>query len=1055
MTAETWKRLKTLFGKAAELPAEEREVFVEGIRREEEHLGIELGCLLEGNDAASWPLDKPLLPGFIRSPEKSSTFAPGATIMDRFKVVRLLGRGGMGEVYEAIDLELGSIALKTILPEIIASDPQALPRFRQEVLLERRIVSPYVCRIYELFVLPSQRGNQPVAFFTMELLSGRTLEERIQEDGPLHWREAEAIAMQLCKGLEAIHDKGVVHRDLKSRNIMLADRNGATQAVIMDFGLARAVSSAASSASTLSESGAYAIAGTPEFMAPEQFENGPTTRATDIYALGVVLYEAVTGIPPFSADSLLGTAVKRGKHLVAPSSILHELPRRWDEAIQRCLEFEPRERFQSAHELAEAIRARPFAVEAARRGHKSIRSHRIAFSMLSTILIILMAGVLMWLVKHRYRPPSPEARRWYEQGVSAIREGTYQKAVNALKQALAIDPGFALAHARLADAFNELDYYGDAKDEMLQASTTAAARNLPKLDREYLEAIRATVMHDFPTAVRAYAAITRSLPNERKADGYVDLGRAYEKRGDLTEGVKNYKVAAKIAPGYPAAFVRLGVLEGRQNHTKEAEKSFVTAEELYRGLSNYEGIAELQYQRGDIAAENWDLNRARALLTAAQTFGQDYDSQLEVRALCRLSGAEHAARNDGEAEKLAEKAKAEAEADGLDYWAAEARNRLASAETYTQGELEKADRDAQTVLQTANRNRWPVLAAEADIMLAIIKNREQQPVDAIRFAQSAFDYYRQAGYFTESTRALTLMIRATRDQADFKQALQLCQQGLDLEKKSGNPPVMIQLEEAVGSVYLKLEQFPEALKHFEAAEATAQKNSNRLWAYEVVQVADTLWQLGHYAEAEAKFESIPADERRDAYLESSIQMSLSEMGLSEEQCQSAKNAADRDMALDPTSALSPEVGILQALAQSCLGKRQEGLRFSLAAISAAEQGSDQLLIARAKLTRATLLSQAGNSVQAKQLAEASLQTFSTLGIQSSEWQTLALLSQISSDLGDGAGQRDYAAAAFKAISALQDEWGTSTFGSYQSRPDIKITIQRLEKLNSIGNRRNK
>ena len=202
-------------------------------------------------------------------------------------------------MYEAVDLELSqSVALKTIRPEI-AGNPSVLSRFKKEVQLARRFSGPNVCRIHELFVIGSDGAAAGAAFLTMEFLEGITLAEKLRQAGPMSWREAKAIATDLCVGLSTIHAAGIIHRDLKSRNIMLADRNGSQRAVLMDFGLARELVPP----STAKESGLTvpgAVLGTPEYMAPEQFEGKAVTPATDIYAMGVLLYELVTGKHPFA-----------------------------------------------------------------------------------------------------------------------------------------------------------------------------------------------------------------------------------------------------------------------------------------------------------------------------------------------------------------------------------------------------------------------------------------------------------------------------------------------------------------------------------------------------------------------------------------------------------------------------------------------------------------------------------------------------------------------------------------------------------------------------------
>jgi eukaryotic-like serine/threonine-protein kinase len=281
-------------------------------------------------------------------------FADGEVIEERFEIVRLLGTGGMGEVYEAIDRQLGPVALKTIRHDIIDSHEQLL-RFKREIQLARRVSNPHVCRIYDLH-LPQSTGKAPrIAFLTMELLDGVTLADRIQDGDSLPWREVKKIAIELCAGLQSIHEAGIIHRDLKGRNIMLSSRNAQPSAVLMDFGIARQITQHTGATSTaLTRDGL--VVGTPDYMAPEQFDGGEVSPATDVYSLGVVLYEALTGKRPFTEDAATGTYAGKTKHLIRASSIKPGVPRFLDRVIARCLEYDPKRRYPSANAVEQDLR---------------------------------------------------------------------------------------------------------------------------------------------------------------------------------------------------------------------------------------------------------------------------------------------------------------------------------------------------------------------------------------------------------------------------------------------------------------------------------------------------------------------------------------------------------------------------------------------------------------------------------------------------------------------------------------------------------------------------
>jgi eukaryotic-like serine/threonine-protein kinase len=354
MTPELWERLKSLFDDAMEKPAAERSRFVDEVCGDDRELKKELAALLTANDEQTGLGNTSVVNVRELFPADPRSFSAGELILDRFMIVRYVGGGGMGDVYEAMDLELGRIALKTIRPDI-AANPDMLARFKKEVQLALKISGPHVCRIHSFYVLPPSNDGSKRAFLTMEFLDGITLADKISESGALSWQEAKAIALEICEGLRVIHEAGIIHRDLKSRNIMLASRNGSTCAVLMDFGLAHEVVSPTSETATdISMSGT--IVGTPDYMAPEQFEGKEASPATDIYALGVVLYELVTGKHPFAAQTPIGAAILRGKRPCLASSLQRGLPRHCDEVICKCLEFDPKLRYQSAREVAEDLR---------------------------------------------------------------------------------------------------------------------------------------------------------------------------------------------------------------------------------------------------------------------------------------------------------------------------------------------------------------------------------------------------------------------------------------------------------------------------------------------------------------------------------------------------------------------------------------------------------------------------------------------------------------------------------------------------------------------------
>src|ERR1017187_846469 len=265
-------------------------------------------------------------------------FVPGALLAGRYRILGLLGRGGMGEVYRATDLMLGqSVALK-FLPQESARDQRLLERFHGEVRVARQVSHPNVCRVYDI----GQIDGMP--FISMEYVDGEDLSSLLTRIGRLPADKALETARKLCAGLAAAHDRGVIHRDLKPQNIMMNKRG---EVVIMDFGLA-AISDQLT--------GAEVRNGTPAYMAPEQLKGAGVTASSDLYALGLVLYEIFTGKRPYDAKNLQQLIdLQESAHLTSMASVASDIDPLVEKVIRRCLEPDPAKRPATAVAVMAAL----------------------------------------------------------------------------------------------------------------------------------------------------------------------------------------------------------------------------------------------------------------------------------------------------------------------------------------------------------------------------------------------------------------------------------------------------------------------------------------------------------------------------------------------------------------------------------------------------------------------------------------------------------------------------------------------------------------------------
>jgi serine/threonine protein kinase/tetratricopeptide (TPR) repeat protein len=288
---------------------------------------------------------------------RAATFNSGDVLASRFTIVRLIAKGGMGEVYEAKDLELHEhVAIKTIRLDILRQ-PRALERFKREVHLAKQVTHSNVCRIFDLVrhrPPGAMAESDDVYFVTMELLEGETLAQRLKRTTTMTMEEALSVVSQMASALGAAHDVGILHRDFKPGNVVLVPSKERIRAVVTDFGLA--LRSSGDFSVLLTPTTTNEAFGTPAYMSPEQIEGKELTPASDIYALGLVIYEMVTGARPFEAETPISMAVRRlTEEPMSPRSLSPGLDAVWEAVILKCLQREPANRFAKAGEVTSAL----------------------------------------------------------------------------------------------------------------------------------------------------------------------------------------------------------------------------------------------------------------------------------------------------------------------------------------------------------------------------------------------------------------------------------------------------------------------------------------------------------------------------------------------------------------------------------------------------------------------------------------------------------------------------------------------------------------------------
>jgi tetratricopeptide (TPR) repeat protein/TolB-like protein/predicted Ser/Thr protein kinase len=264
----------------------------------------------------------------------------GTLLAERYEILELLGQGGMGAVYKARDTELGRLVALKLIRADLASNPEILRRFKQELILAREVTHRNVIRIFDL---GQAKGFK---FITMEFVEGRDLRAVLRERGKLPPEETVRIIAQVCRALESAHAAGVVHRDLKPQNIMLDAKD---RVYVMDFGIAHSLESPG-----MTQTGA--LMGTPEYMSPEQAKGIKVDARSDLFALGIIFYEMLTGISPYKADTALATLLKRTQERPPPlAEVDPTIPKAISDVVMKCLEIDRDHRYSTAREILEDL----------------------------------------------------------------------------------------------------------------------------------------------------------------------------------------------------------------------------------------------------------------------------------------------------------------------------------------------------------------------------------------------------------------------------------------------------------------------------------------------------------------------------------------------------------------------------------------------------------------------------------------------------------------------------------------------------------------------------
>lgn len=990
----------------------------------------------------------------------------GRTV-SHYRILETLGEGGMGMVYLAEDTLLGRrVAIKTIHSRASTEDKQFRARFLREARAVSALSHPHIATIYDY---GETEDGEP--YIVMELIKGATLGE-LMLTGKLTISRAIEIIKQVGEALAEAHRQGIIHRDIKPTNVAINERG---HVKVLDFGLAKQVAPEATDITDPERQTLMVmhtrdgmIVGTPMYLSPEQALGSEVDARSDLFSLGSLLYECIAGKPAFFGKSAADICAKVLRDDPPPPSTLNpDIPKELDRIALKSLAKKPEARYQTADEMiadlqslqanlfsdiaATVTRLNPSAAETQPSGTLATISDifrrprlPIGYVALAVIALVTLTIGIWYFARARPHQPNVEAQRLYETGANAIRAGSYFQASKALELATRADDQFALAHARLAEAFMELDYFDKAKDEILRASELTPNRSvLSKVDNQYLDALTATVRRNFPAAVATYSEIVKADPT--KAEAHVDLGRAYEKNNQTDKAIESYSEAIKHDPHMAAAFLRLGILYGRKRDIDASNRAFDKAEESYQSLGNVEGRAEVALQRGVVLNDSVGKpDDARAQLEQARDMAKIVNAPYQqIRILFQLSSVALKQNKGGEAKQFATQALELAQANQMETMIARGYIELGNVDFIT-ADYASAEHDFQQGLDSAQKFGARLNEARAQLSLASLYEQRGDADKALTYQDPAQKFYQSAGYRTETNQAMNIRARLYRRKGDFKSALTAFEDQLKFAEQTSDQAQIAAAHTSIGNLLSDLEKYPEALQHFEQSYQIQKSLNNQLnLGYALMNRGGVYWNLGHQKEAGSDMaqasEIAKKDDASYKTLQVAIELAQAEMALSGRKFSEVITSADRALELGAAQSKTANVRgkYLKGLAQALSSQTREGQALCEEAVTAATPVGDPLLMAHAQLALAEAALAAGDAQRSMTIAQQSRAFFNSAGLSEAEWRAWLIEGLATGKAGDAEKARTCLTRAAELLASLERRWGAEVYASYMKRPDVQ------------------
>jgi serine/threonine protein kinase/tetratricopeptide (TPR) repeat protein len=1014
------------------------------------------------------------LPLFARSQGLEDIPMIGRTI-SHYRIVEKIGEGGMGVVYIAEDTLLGRrIAIKTLTAR--GGDNQ---HFRARFLREARAVSalshPNIAAIYDY-----GQTEQGDPYIVMELIKGETLSDLMHKEKLTIPRSIEIIK-QVAEALGEAHSQGIIHRDIKPSNVAINERGNVK---VLDFGLAKQLQLEPTNPSdpeqrTLmnTQTREGVIVGTPLYLSPEQALGVDIDARSDLFTVGSLLYECITGKPAFDGDKpaeIIANILREEPPV--PSKVNPDVPDEVDEIVQKALAKKPEARYQNAEEMiADLEDARSSILNLDRTVTRMnvaangtnptgalatlsdiFRRPRLSVGYVAAGLLILgvIVTVGFWLTRPSAHQPTLEAAKLYEQGVAALHEGTAYKASKLLERSVSADAEYALAHARLAEAYTELDYSDKAKDELLVANRLVPNRAVfTRIDASYFDAVTATVTRDLATSIKAYESIATAKSND--ADAAIDLGHAYENNDETDKAISAYEKAAQLNSNNPAAPLHLAVLYGRKQDLAKATAAFDRANGLFTDSQNFEGRAEVAYQRGSLFGQMSKVQEARTEAQNSLDIAKIADNKhQQVRALLLLGSIAYSSGDTAQAQQLVTQAIDLARTNQMENLVTQGLLDLSNT-LLLKRSFADAEHYGQQALELAQRYKEKRGEARANLLLGSIYIQQEYADKGAPFIEQALAFYRTNGYRRELSRCMIMTGRVQLLKGDFDGALRTLDEQLQLAKQVEDPGQLARSQAEVASALSKQDFYPQALvRYTESYELNKSLNNPLNTAFALLNRGDMLARLGHYQEANSTLdqlmpvlEKISADNKYRAIWTAWNYLIRAQMAMSQRDFSQARARTKEALAVmtGTNRSTNTEASIKSVMCLTdALSDTSTGLKLcqeAVALVSTADHAD-----AEAYLALAEALLENRKWKEALDAALIAQKEFANRHRDEAEWQAWLIAARANQQLHDELNSQQQCSRARAILDSLQTKWRGESFDSYNARADVRLRRQQMDGL---------